>query len=69
MLEEVVKVTRNYQLTIPASVRSKLEIKEGDFVKVIYDEAEGVIKIVPLKRRDLQSRLVEGLVLRRLRKL
>lgn len=42
---EVVKVTRNYQMVIPASVRKAVGIKEGDLVKVWYDEGEGVIKI------------------------
>ena len=51
MVEEIVKVTRNSQVTIPASIRSKLGIKEGDFVRVVYDEGEGFIRIVPLKRR------------------
>ena len=50
-MEEIVKVTRNYQITIPASIRAKVGINEGDIVKVVYDEKEGVIKIIPLKRR------------------
>ncbi|MEM0295974.1 MAG: AbrB/MazE/SpoVT family DNA-binding domain-containing protein [Candidatus Korarchaeum sp.] len=57
MVEEVVKVTRNYQVTIPASIRSITEIKEGDFVKIIYDEHEGAIKIFPLKRRRTTLRV------------
>ncbi|WP_338600708.1 AbrB/MazE/SpoVT family DNA-binding domain-containing protein [Sulfolobus tengchongensis] len=48
-VEEVVKVSRNYQVTIPAKVRQKFQIKEGDLVKVIYDENEGVVKIQVLK--------------------
>ncbi len=48
---EIVKVTRNYQVTIPATVRAKAGINEGDIVRVIYDEKEGVIKIIPLKRK------------------
>ncbi|RLF12015.1 MAG: AbrB family transcriptional regulator [Thermoprotei archaeon] len=51
MVEEVVKVTRNSQVTIPAPIRSKLGIKEGDVVRVVYDEGDGFIRIVPLKRR------------------
>jgi AbrB family looped-hinge helix DNA binding protein len=30
----VVRVTRNYQITIPAEVRRKLRIKVGDWVMV-----------------------------------
>jgi len=50
-MEQIVKVTRNYQITIPAVIRDKIGLKEGDVVKVIYDEQEGVIKILPIKRR------------------
>ncbi len=50
-MEEVVKVTRNSQVTIPASIRSRLGIREGDFVRVVYEEGEGFVRIVPLKRR------------------
>ncbi|MEM0445198.1 MAG: AbrB/MazE/SpoVT family DNA-binding domain-containing protein [Nitrososphaerota archaeon] len=57
MSEDTVKVTRNYQVTIPSSVRSKADIREGSIVKVVYDEAEGVIKIIPLKRRRMTIRL------------
>jgi AbrB family looped-hinge helix DNA binding protein len=53
----IVKVTRNYQITIPAPIRSRAGIREGDLVEVSFDEAEGVIKIVPVKRRRLTIRL------------
>ncbi|QXJ33228.1 hypothetical protein J5U21_02899 [Saccharolobus shibatae] len=36
-------------MTIPAKVRQKFPVKEGDLVKVIYDESEGVVKIQILK--------------------
>jgi len=39
----IVKVTRNYQVTIPSNIRLKADIKEGSLVKVVYDEKEGVI--------------------------
>lgn len=51
--EEIVKVTRNFQVTIPSRVRSRADIKEGSFVRVVYDEVEGVVKIIPLKRKRL----------------
>ena len=56
-MECVVKVTRNYQVTIPSSVRLRADIKEGSFLKVVYDEREGVIKLIPLKRKRLTIRL------------
>jgi len=54
---EVVKVTRNFQVTIPASVRCRVGIREGDFVRVFYDEREGVIKIVPWRRKRTTIRV------------
>jgi len=55
--EETVKVTRNYQVTIPSRVRSKADIKVGSIVKVVYDAHENVIKIIPLKRMRTTVRL------------
>ncbi|NPA85619.1 MAG: AbrB/MazE/SpoVT family DNA-binding domain-containing protein [Crenarchaeota archaeon] len=54
---EIVKVTRNYQVTIPASVRKAAGIKEGDKVKVVFDEEEGVVKIIPLKKKRITVKL------------
>uniref|UniRef100_A0A7J3X6E7 AbrB/MazE/SpoVT family DNA-binding domain-containing protein n=1 Tax=Thermofilum pendens TaxID=2269 RepID=A0A7J3X6E7_THEPE len=52
-----VKVTRNFQITIPAEVRSKLGIKEGDYVEVELDEREGVILVKPYRRKWTTLRL------------
>ncbi|KUO82834.1 MAG: AbrB/MazE/SpoVT family DNA-binding domain-containing protein [Caldivirga sp.] len=46
-----VKVTRNFQITIPAEIRSKLDIREGDYVDITLNEKEGVIIIRPYRRR------------------
>lgn len=54
---ERVKVTRNYQVTIPSSVRKKAGIEEGSVMNVFYDEKEGVIKMVPLKQKRLTIRI------------
>ncbi len=51
------KVTRNYQVTIPAGVRERAGIREGDLVEVSYDEREGVVKIAPVRRKRLTIRL------------
>jgi AbrB family looped-hinge helix DNA binding protein len=45
-----VKVTRNFQITIPAEIRSKLDIREGDYVDITLNEKEGVIIIRPYRR-------------------
>jgi AbrB family looped-hinge helix DNA binding protein len=53
---EKVKVTRNYQVIIPASIRDRLGIKEGD-VLIVYVEDD---KIVFRKLSDTRKRLTFG---------
>ncbi|AWR97409.1 AbrB/MazE/SpoVT family DNA-binding domain-containing protein [Acidianus sulfidivorans JP7] len=48
--EDIVKVSRNYQVTIPARIRQKFQIKEGDLVKVVFDEKENTVKIIPANK-------------------
>ncbi len=57
MVEVIVKVTRNYQVTIPAGIRERLGIRVGDLVRVVYDEGEGVVKIIPVRRSRTTIRL------------
>ncbi|AEE94589.1 VapB-type antitoxin [Acidianus hospitalis W1] len=52
-----VKVTRNFQVTIPSEIREKLGIKEGDYVEVTLDESNGVIIIKPYIRKWTTIRL------------
>ncbi|AAY81258.1 AbrB/MazE/SpoVT family DNA-binding domain-containing protein [Sulfolobus acidocaldarius] len=47
---EKVKVTRNYQVTIPSSVRNVLGIKEGDILEVYVENDKIVMKKVESKR-------------------
>ncbi|BBD71718.1 AbrB family transcriptional regulator [Sulfodiicoccus acidiphilus] len=47
--EEIVKVSRNYQITIPSKIRQKFKITEGELVKVVYDDNENVVKIEPVR--------------------
>jgi len=56
-MEQYVKVTRNYQITIPAAIRDKVGLRVGDTVKVIYDEKEDVIKIIPVKKKRTTIRI------------
>ncbi|ABP95625.1 MULTISPECIES: AbrB/MazE/SpoVT family DNA-binding domain-containing protein [Metallosphaera] len=49
-VEDIVKVSRNYQVTIPARIRQKFQIKEGDLVRVVFDENENSVKILPMKQ-------------------
>ena len=45
------KVTRNYQVTIPEAIRKRLGIKEGDYVTIeITVEGEAVLKrVIPVE--------------------
>jgi AbrB family looped-hinge helix DNA binding protein len=43
---ERVKVTRNYQVTIPASVRNRLGIREGDILEFHIEDDKIIIKKV-----------------------
>jgi len=56
-----VKVTSNFQITIPAEIRSKLGIREGDYVDITLNEKEGVIIIRPYRRRWTTLRLGRNL--------
>jgi len=40
-----VKVTKNYQITIPAEIRQKLNLKLGDILDVSYNEERNEIVI------------------------
>lgn len=45
------KVTRNFQITIPSEIRNKLNIKEGEFLDVSLDGKEEVIIVRSYRRR------------------
>jgi len=49
-----VKVTRNYQVTIPESIRRELGIREGDYVSIeISGEGQAVMKrIIPVEELE-----------------
>ena len=68
----VVKVTRNYQITIPAEIRNKLGIKEGDYLRVdIEDDKIVIIKLEqrrktvklgkPLSVEDIEKSIERGM--------
>jgi AbrB family looped-hinge helix DNA binding protein len=44
---ELIKVRRNFQLTIPRSLRRKVELAIGDYVEI--DVRDGAIVIKPVK--------------------
>ncbi len=46
MLETVLQVRSNGQITLPSNVRKKANLKEGDLLAVIV-EADGTVRLVP----------------------
>ncbi len=57
MIEVIVKVTRDYRVTIPRALGRGSGIKVGDLIRVIYDEGEGVVKLIPVRRSRTTIRL------------
>ncbi|MGQ4913813.1 MAG: AbrB/MazE/SpoVT family DNA-binding domain-containing protein [Candidatus Asgardarchaeia archaeon] len=43
----ITKITRNNQITLPAEIRRKLGVKEGDYIEII--EKDGMIILRKLK--------------------
>ena len=54
IVEESGKVTQKGQVTIPAIIRKKLNIEEGDRLKIIVDD-NGEAKIEVIKRKKLSD--------------
>jgi len=46
-MQKTVKVTRKGQTTIPAEIREKLGIKEGDDLAVEATEQEVIFRLIP----------------------
>ena len=49
MMSYCVKVSEKGQITLPAEVREKLNIKPGNFVQIVEEE-RGVYKIIPQEK-------------------
>jgi AbrB family looped-hinge helix DNA binding protein len=72
MTVEIVKVTRNAQVTIPKSVREALGIKEGDTVKISIVNGKIVVEKVKytwpkirlgkkITNKDVDSAILAGM--------
>jgi AbrB family looped-hinge helix DNA binding protein len=69
------KVTRNYQVTIPADVSNRAAIGQGDILVVDYDESTGAIRLLPPRKgarkvarlgrriglKDVEAAIAEGM--------
>lgn len=54
LIKETGKITQKGQLTIPVSIRNKLNIEEGDRLRIIVDD-NGETKVEVLKRKKLKD--------------
>ena len=52
-MSEYLQVRSNGQITLPASIRRKAKIKEGDFLQVFVD-ADGTIRLLPKSAEQYQ---------------
>jgi antitoxin PrlF len=50
----VTKVTRNYQITLPAEIRKALGIKEGELLEVELEGEKIVVKRLKRRRKTLK---------------
>lgn len=53
---ELLKVKRNYQLTIPQSLRKKINLAEGDYVEADVENGNIVIRPVVVSRISKKER-------------
>ena len=45
------KVTRNFQVTLPAAIRKKLGVKEGDYIEIVEEGGIFILRKVSRKRK------------------
>lgn len=50
----ITKVTRNYQITLPAEIRKTLGIKEGEYLEVGIEEGKIIVKKLERKRKRIK---------------
>lgn len=46
MIEPVLQVRSNGQITLPSGIRRKANIKEGDLLQIVV-ESDGTLRLVP----------------------
>ncbi len=50
----ITKVTRNYQITLPAEVRRALDIREGEYLKVEIERDGIILRKLEKKRKRIK---------------
>ena len=66
MTEKVVKVTNKGMISIPAEIRKKYNISDGDYI-LVKEEKNGEIKIIPIESEE--SLRKKGLTVEEFRKI
>ena len=66
MVGKVVKVTNKGMISIPAEIRKKYNISDGDYV-LVKEEKNGEIKIIPIESEE--SLRKKGLTIEEFRKI
>ncbi|MBD3340910.1 MAG: AbrB/MazE/SpoVT family DNA-binding domain-containing protein [Candidatus Lokiarchaeota archaeon] len=66
MAGKVVKVTNKGMISIPAEIRKKYNISDGDYV-LVKEEINGEIKIIPIE--SVESLRKKGLTIEEFRKI
>lgn len=64
MIEKVVKVTNKGMISIPAAIRKKHNISDGDYI-IIKEEKDGVIELTPIQ--SVESLRQQGLTVEEFR--
>jgi len=65
MVEKIVKVTNKGMISIPAEIRKKFNISDGDYV-IVKEEETNEIKIIPIESEE--SLRKRGLTVKEFRK-
>ncbi|MBA7707887.1 hypothetical protein ES703_116771 [subsurface metagenome] len=66
MADKIVKVTNKGMISIPAEIRKKYNISDGDYV-LVKEEKNGVIKLIPIESEE--SLRKKGLTIEEFRKI
>ncbi len=66
MADKIVKVTNKGMISIPAEIRKKYNISDGDYV-LVKEEKNGEIKIIPIESEE--SLRKKGLTIEEFRKI
>ncbi|RLI61842.1 MAG: AbrB family transcriptional regulator [Candidatus Asgardarchaeum californiense] len=50
----VTKITRNNQITLPAEIRRKLGVKEGDYIEIVEKDGMIILRKLKIARKTIK---------------